>query len=90
MAIVRLKYVVFISGPAYPCLQERYNVKRVVEFYGATEGNVNMYNSTGRCHGLCIWWTCSPVCDIIRRQGRGAGLHARHTDRALLSRQVSL
>jgi MinD-like ATPase involved in chromosome partitioning or flagellar assembly len=53
-----LKYVVLVTGPAYPCLQERYNVKRVIEFYGATEGNVNMYNSTGRCHGLCIWWTC--------------------------------
>jgi fatty-acyl-CoA synthase len=52
-----LKIRVFILGPAYPCLQERYNVKRVIEFYGATEGNVNMYNSTGRCHRLCRRWT---------------------------------
>jgi hypothetical protein len=92
ISVVRLKYVLFTSGPAYSCLQERYNVKRVIEFYGATEGNVNMYNSTGRCHGLCSKWTLltgMSVYDVIYRQGRGPGLHARHTDGALLSRQVS-
>jgi len=32
--------------------QERYRVRRIVEFYGATEGNVNMYNSTGQAGAL--------------------------------------
>lgn len=30
------------------CCQTRYGVKRVIEFYAATEGNVNLFNSTGK------------------------------------------
>jgi len=32
--------------------QARYRIHRICEFYGATEGNVNMYNSTGRAGAL--------------------------------------
>lgn len=32
--------------------QERYSIKRVVEFYGATEGNCAFFNSTGRVGAL--------------------------------------
>jgi fatty-acyl-CoA synthase len=32
--------------------QKRYNVKRVIEFYGATEGNVGSFNSTGKVGAL--------------------------------------
>ncbi|CAE7296659.1 Slc27a3, partial [Symbiodinium microadriaticum] len=32
--------------------QKRYNVKRIIEFYGATEGNVGSFNSTGKVGAL--------------------------------------
>ena len=31
---------------------ERYNVGRIVEFYGATEGNVGLFNSSGKPFSL--------------------------------------
>jgi hypothetical protein len=33
-------------------LQKRYHVKRVIEFYAATEGNANLFNSTGKAGPL--------------------------------------
>ena len=31
---------------------ERYKIRRIVEFYGATEGNFSLFNSTGRVGSL--------------------------------------
>jgi acyl-CoA synthetase (AMP-forming)/AMP-acid ligase II len=32
--------------------KERYNIGRIIEFYGATEGNFSLFNSTGRVGAL--------------------------------------
>lgn len=32
--------------------KQRYNIGRIIEFYGATEGNFSLFNSTGRVGAL--------------------------------------
>ncbi len=32
--------------------QQRYNIGRIVEFYGASEGNLTLFNSSGRVGAL--------------------------------------
>ena len=58
----------------WPRFQERFAIPRIVEFYGATEGNVSMLNydgtvgAVGRVPGYIEWLLPSPRGALRRRE----------------------
>jgi hypothetical protein len=46
------RYILYLANPLLSYEQKRYHVKRVIEFYAATEGNANLFNSTGKAGPL--------------------------------------
>jgi fatty-acyl-CoA synthase len=44
-----------MRSDVWAAFQSRYNIKRIIEFYSATEANVALFNSVGRVGALgCV------------------------------------
>ncbi|CAN0489712.1 unnamed protein product, partial [Hapterophycus canaliculatus] len=55
---VRVAFGNGLSPDVWNRFRERYQVKRICEFYASTEGNVNMVNNTGKVGavGVVPWF----------------------------------
>ena len=64
-----------LRGAVWKEFQDRFKVKKIAEFYGATEGNASLVNTPGK-RGAIGYMPVSHMKDYIRSYGNASLLYA--------------